>query len=210
MTRGDVIAEQVDFDGLLIAFDDRVLRPRRWTQEQSRWAAELLAGLPEGPVLELCAGAGQIGLAAVRDTANRRLVAVDADPVAVDYVQRNAERAGFSDRVDAVCTRLDRSLDLAQSFPLVIADPPWVPAADTGRFPEDPLLAIDGGADGLETARLCLAVAERHLTPGGVLLLQLGDKEQADRLLAEQSGRLRLVELREYGDRGVVVRLDAS
>ena len=72
--------QTVDFDGLTVCFDGRVLHPRAWTAEQSRWAARLLEDLPHGPVLELCAGAGQIGLAAVRRS-QRRLVCVEADPV---------------------------------------------------------------------------------------------------------------------------------
>ena len=51
------------FGGLAIAYDARVLSPRTWTLHQSLWALELLEQLPDGPILELCAGAGQIGLA---------------------------------------------------------------------------------------------------------------------------------------------------
>ena len=45
--------ETIDFGGLRIAFDQRVLRPRAWTENQSLWAAELLPSLPPGTVLEL-------------------------------------------------------------------------------------------------------------------------------------------------------------
>ena len=50
------VSEIVEFGGLTIAFDRRLLRPRPWTTLQSRWAAELLPSVPEGPVLE---GAGR-------------------------------------------------------------------------------------------------------------------------------------------------------
>ncbi|MEN3273049.1 MAG: hypothetical protein V7636_1810, partial [Actinomycetota bacterium] len=56
------------FGGLEIAFDDGVLTPRPWTIEQSQWAIELLHALPDGPVLELCCGAGQIGLVVAHAT----------------------------------------------------------------------------------------------------------------------------------------------
>ena len=66
-------------------------------------------------------------------------------------------------------------------FPLIIADPPWVPRAQVHAFPEDPRLAIDGGEDGLARIRECAAAIDGHLGPGGVALAQLapGD-EQAD------------------------------
>jgi cyclopropane-fatty-acyl-phospholipid synthase len=90
---------QHDFEGLTIRYDERVLAPRDWTAAQSRWAAELIGSAPPGPVLELCAGAGQIGLLAIAGTAHR-LVAVDADPVACEFVRTNARAAGLADRVE--------------------------------------------------------------------------------------------------------------
>src|SRR5689334_1747601 len=70
-----------DFSGLRIQYDDEVLAPRDWTAEQSRWAAELIREAGPGPVLELCAGVGHIGLLAVH-LVPRPLVCVDANPVA--------------------------------------------------------------------------------------------------------------------------------
>ena len=171
------LRETIDFDGLAIAFDDRVLRPRPWTVAQSRWAALLLDGLPPGPVLELCAGAGQIGLAAVARSP-RRLVCVDADRDATAFAAANAEVAGMTDRVEIRTARLTDALAGDERFALVIADPPWVRRAETERFPEDPLSAIDGGDDGLDVARDCVTVIGAHLLPGGAALLQLGSADQ--------------------------------
>ena len=57
--------QSVDFEGLRIEYDEHVLAPRPWTAAQSRWAAELIRVAPPGPVLEVCSGAGHIGLLAV-------------------------------------------------------------------------------------------------------------------------------------------------
>ena len=80
----------------------------------------------------------------------------------------------------------------------------------TSQFPEDPLAAIDGGADGLDVARACLSVIAAHLAPGGSAVLQLGTQAQADVLRGEPcftDGRLVLAEVRQE-ERGVLVRLD--
>ena len=169
------------FDGLRIRYDERVLTPRPWTVLQSRWAADLLPELPDGPVLELCAGAGHIGLAAVRRS-GRRLVCVDRDLVAAAYAVANAEDAGLASRVEVRQSPIADAVGPEERFPLVIADPPWVARADIRHYPEDPVGAIDGGADGLEVARACVELAGGHLVPGGALLLQLGDAEQVDNL----------------------------
>lgn len=199
-----------DVGGLRIASDERVLEPRPWTAAQGEWARQLLDSAPQGPVLEVCSGAGHIGLVAVHGT-GRRLVAVDLNPVAADYLVLNAAAAGLACEVEARTGLMDDPAVLApdECFALVVADPPWVTHERIGDFPEDPVVAIDGGADGLAVARTCLRVADAHLADGGALLLQLGDADQAERLAAEPDvvGSLRLTEVRSY-ERGVVARFD--
>ncbi len=201
----DLREERLPFAGLAISFDDRVLRPRPWTQEQARWAAARLANLPAGPVLELCCGAGQIGLAAVVGT-DRRLVCVDLDPTAAAYAEQNAKSAGLQRRVEVRRGRFQEVVGAEERFALVIADPPWVATAETDRFPQDPLLAIDGGSDGLTVARACLETIEQHLDRGGEALLQLGSVEQVAALMSLGSGSLRCLEVRRF-DGGTVARL---
>jgi methylase of polypeptide subunit release factors len=197
------------FGALDISYDHRVLTPRPWTAAQSLWAADLLGTAGPGPVLELCTGAGHIGLLAVAGS-GRRLVAVDADAVACDYARRNAAAAGLTDQVEVRHATLDEALAEDEQFPLIVADPPWVPSADTGRHPEDPLFAIDGGPDGLALARQCAEVADKHLAPGGVALLQLGNLEQVEALtdwLRDAPPDLTVEEVRRPHPTGVVVLL---
>lgn len=209
MTNGDVDElEETAFGHLTIRYDDRVLRPRGWTAAQSTWAAELARQAPAGPVLELCAGAGQIGLLAVA-LEPRRLVCVDVNPAAAELVGLNATAAGLADLVEVRTAPMDEALADDERFAVVIADPPWVPHAAIGRFPEDPPLAIDGGEDGLDLARTCVAVAARHLAPGGSALVQLGSPEQAAVLTADLPAGLTAGEVREF-ERGVVLRLDRA
>jgi release factor glutamine methyltransferase len=201
--------ETMTFGELRIAFDNRILRPRSWTADQSRWAAELIRTAPPGPVLELCSGAGQIGLLAVLGS-DRSLVCVDSDPVACAYATDNAAAAGISHRVEVRLARLDEAMRPNERFPIIVADPPWVRREETGRFPEDPLLAIDGGYDGLDVARLCLEVIADHLLPGGSALLQIGTTAQAEVVRTElptYNPGLFVTEVREL-EGGVVIRLD--
>jgi release factor glutamine methyltransferase len=200
--------ETVEFGGLQISFDGRVLRPRDWTVAQSWWAAALEQDLPAGDVLELCSGAGQIGLLAMAGS-DRRLVCVDVSTVAASYTHHNAEVAGMSDRVSVRTGRINQVLARGELFPLIIADPPWVPRAQTTRFPDDPLLAIDGGDDGMDVVHECLRAISGHLAPGGVALLQLGTAEQAETVAGLLDGTGLVVgEQRTYGDRGVLLRID--
>lgn len=191
-----------------VAYDASVLEPRPWTVLQAQWAAELAGSLPSGPLVELCTGAGHIGLAAAV-LSGRSVVLVDASADACRFAAANAGRAGVADRVEVRCVDLAAALGPDERFPLVLADPPYIPTADTGRWPEDPLTAIDGGDDGLTVARDCLTVAGRHVAPGGAVLLQLRDAGQVDRLTPDAAASgLRLDELRtEPSGRGVLALL---
>jgi release factor glutamine methyltransferase len=197
--------QTVDFGGLRIEYDERVLAPRPWTAAQSEWAARLIRTAPPGPVLELCSGAGHIGLLAAT-LAPRTLVCVDACAVACSYLRRNAARAGL--RVDVREGRMEEVLEPDEQFAVVIADPPWVRTDEVGSFPEDPVTAIDGGADGLGLARSCVEVFARHLVLAGSGLLQVGPDQGAlvEEMVAEHP-ELAVVATRDF-PRGTIVQVD--
>ena len=196
-----------DFGGLQIEYDDRVLAPRQWTTAQARWMAAVLRRLPDGPVLELCSGAGHIGLLAGVYT-GRDLVMVDASEAACEMAERNVAANPVKGSVDVRRGRVDEAIAPEERFVGIIADPPWVPSARTSTFPEDPVTAIDGGEDGLALALVCVDVIDRHLAPDGAAILQVGTVEQAEAVRERLRTGLRVVETRTFGDRGVLVRLD--
>jgi release factor glutamine methyltransferase len=80
-----------------------------------------------------------------------------------------------------------------------------VPTSRTADFPDDPVTAIDGGPDGLVLARGSLEVARDHLGSGGVLLLQLGSLDQAEKVRELAGAGLEVCEVRQPDPTGVVV-----
>lgn len=196
------------FGHLRIEYDDDVLRPRPWTVRQSLWAADLLRQSPPGPVLELCSGAGQIGLLAVA-ASGRRLVCVDVDARACELARLNARNAGMADRVEVVQGDLRCTDDLDQTFAMVLADPPYLRSADTGCFPDDPVRAIDGGPDGMRLVWPCLDAVRHRMSPRGTSLLQLRNVEQVQQVVdaVDARGDLCASEWRTFAC-GVVVRLE--
>jgi release factor glutamine methyltransferase len=165
------------FGPVVIEADTSVLSPRQWTLAQSAWAAELARESSPGPILELCCGAGQIGLAAAQLT-GRALVQIDRESRACAWARRNADRNGIAS--DIRNAPLEHALHDDECFAVVIADPPYLRTADVAQYPDDPPLAIDGGHDGLALVDTCLSVAARHTAAGAAMLLQVRGAEQAD------------------------------
>jgi len=203
------VTRSLVFGPLVVRYDERVLTPRPWTLMQSLWAAELATRATNGPILELCAGAGQIGLAAAALT-GRDLVQVETDPVAAGYARTNAAAAGRDSQVEVRNARMQTALAVGEQFSIILADPPYLPTADIARWPSDPISAIDGGADGLDVVRVCLQVASDHLTRGGAMLLQVAGEPQVRAVAAvlETTVTLELthLETRQHdGDRAVML-----
>ena len=173
-----------EFGPLCVGYDDTVLAPRPWTIVQSRHAAALLDGQPAGRLLELHCGTGHIGQAASL-WSGRPLVQIDDDPSACGWARRNAVANAVN--ADVRCLPLEalpreESMGGDESFALVLADPPYVPSAETARFADDPVHAIDGGPDGLDGIRAALPVAARLTRPGGAIVFQVRGPGQVDAL----------------------------
>lgn len=200
--------EVVAFGGLQIGVHPDVLAPRPWTVAQSRWAARLAGDLPDGPVLELYAGGGQIGLEVARLT-GRPVVQVEASAVACQLAYRNAVRNGLDRLVTIRQTRVGTPFR-RRPFALVLADPPYVPLAEVDRYPEDPRRAIDGGPDGLDHLRHLVRALPRYLTPTTPVLVQVRGAHQAQELgalLRRQGSPLLLAEVHAHGPDRAVARL---
>ena len=156
-------------------------------------------------MLDLGCGSGAIAVSIAHEHDTARLVAADVAPEAVETTRGNAECSGVGERVETVCGNLFAPLrdgDVPERFDLIVSNPPYVRGEEIGTLePEvrehEPLLALDGGEDGLDFYRRIAAEAEDFLQPEGLLALEVG-ADQADPVsdLLTDSGRFEIVEVR--------------
>ncbi|HTO68662.1 MAG TPA: peptide chain release factor N(5)-glutamine methyltransferase [Myxococcota bacterium] len=155
-----------------------VLIPRPETETLVR------AALDEKParVLELGVGSGCISAALARELPNAELVAVDVSPRALDVARENLAALALTDRVELLLA--DGLRDVAGRFDLVVSNPPYVARAElAGLAPEvrhEPVLALDGGEDGLDVIRRICTEAPERLERPGVLALEVGAGQAAE------------------------------
>ena len=137
--------------------------------------------LPQKPhVLELGTGSGCLAISLAKTLPNARVVATDISPGALAVAARNVARHGVGDRfVLGRGDLFEPVADLAggRPFDLIISNPPYIPTENIpgmGRYvaEHEPLLALDGGADGLAPHERILDAAADYLSPGGRVFLE--------------------------------------
>ncbi|WP_454812521.1 peptide chain release factor N(5)-glutamine methyltransferase [Labrys neptuniae] len=155
-----------------------------------------LALLPERDVtyrlLDLGTGTGAILIALLHERPRASGIGIDCSADALAVAALNAADNGVADRAQFQPRNWTEGLE--DKFDLIVSNPPYIPSADiAGLEPEvrqhDPLLALDGGTDGLDAYRAIVADAPRLLRPGGLLVFELGiGQEDAVAALMRQAG----------------------
>ena len=183
----------VSFHGLTFRTDPRALIPRPETSLLADWCLECLQNIPAPAVLDLCCGSGCIGLSLKAARPDLVLTMTDLSAEALSLARENAQTL----QLDAAFLQGDLFAPLSgAAFELIVSNPPYIPSRDCETLQEEvrrePLLALDGGGDGLDFYRRIAAEAPGHLRPGGQLLMELGDGEaQAVRTLLHRGGAVR-------------------
>lgn len=175
-----------DFRGLRINVDKRVLVPRPETEELAGLAADFLKTRGgELAALDYGAGSGAIGLWLAKEFPALRLTAAEKSARAIACARGNAVSLGLAERVKFV--RASTLTPVKGRFDVIVSNPPYIPTSVIpGLAPEvlsEPHMALDGGSDGLDVARMLAAKAPSRLKPGGALIMEMGE-QQAPRMLA--------------------------
>ncbi len=134
-------------------------------------------------ILDLGTGSGAILAALLVELPGATGIGVDQSEGAARTARDNLARAGLQGRGTVIVG--DWASALGGGFDLVVSNPPYIPSIDiVGLAIEvrenDPLAALDGGADGLSSYRIIAAEAPRLLKAGGHLVLELGIGQEAE------------------------------
>ena len=169
-----------EFMSLSFMVDGSVLIPRQDTEvlvETVLQYGEKIHG--EIGILDLGTGSGCIAISLASYLNNSRVIAVDISDAALNVARKNAALNRVERKVSFIKSDLFMALPNEESFHIIVSNPPYIPTEDIkGLEPEvrdcEPMLALDGGADGLDFYRRIAKDGKSHFKEEGLLALEVG------------------------------------
>jgi ribosomal protein L3 glutamine methyltransferase len=179
------ITREAWLQGVPFYVDERCIVPRSFIAELLGDAAlgmqlDAWLGAETHHVLDLCTGNGSLAVLAAMAYPEVEVDAADISPDALDVARINVQRHGLGERIRLIAS--DGLTALPHRYDLILCNPPYVNAHSMAALPQEyraePEIALAGGADGMDFVRRLLKDAPNHLTPGGVLLLEIGNERE--------------------------------
>ena len=219
MPVGRILGER-DFYGRRFLLNGATLEPRPDTETL---VEAVLARCPPEEAALLCdigTGTGAIAVTLLAERPSIRMVAVDLSVAALGCARQNAELHQVADRLLPVCADFTSALRPAgtglpgQGFDWVVSNPPYIRTAVLKQLSRevihhDPVLALDGGADGLEAYKIIVADAAHLLRKQGHIALEIGYDQAGDlknQLRHHGFGAIEIIKDLAGNDRVVVAR----
>jgi len=197
---------RVGFRTVQLVVGPGVFVPRPETELLAGWAVDeanrlVAAGRARPVVVDLCTGSGAIAVAVAAEVGTVQVCAVELNPAAHAYAERNVHGTGVELRLGDAANAF---ADLDGEVDVVVANPPYIPlgayeGVDLEARRHDPPVALWSGEDGLDAIRMVERVAHRLLRPGGAVGCEHADV-QGRSAPTVFSGAERWAQVRDHPD----------
>ncbi|MCS6942593.1 MAG: peptide chain release factor N(5)-glutamine methyltransferase [Geminocystis sp.] len=160
--------------------------------------------LRQGKWLDLGTGSGAIAVALAQVFPNAEIVAVDRSEKALNIAKQNAQRLGLSERIKFYKgSWFEPIKEQKNSFSGILSNPPYIPTSEIASLqPEianhEPIIALDGGEDGLQAIREIVEQSPQFLQDNGILILEImtGQGKMVEEII-KQKGQYTDMEIRK-------------
>lgn len=183
------ITNHQEFMKLDFYVDNNVLIPRADTEILVEEAIDFIRNKKSKKIkiLDICTGSGAIAVSVAKNIENAYVYATDLSDKALEIAQKNAWKNGVLNKCEFI--KSDMFENITGKFDVIISNPPYIKKSILKeldlKVQQEPMMALDGGEDGLNFYRILSENAYKFLKEDGALLLEIGydQKEEVINLL---------------------------
>ena len=168
-------------------------------------------------VLDLCTGSGAIAVSIIKECPRIKITASDISAEAIIVAQKNAKELGVSGRIDFIKSDVFSGIKtgmFGKKFDLIVTNPPYIRTGDLENLQREikehePLIALDGGADGLDFYRRIAKEASVYLNKGACILTEIGYDQAEDVIsLFDDAGFKRATVFQDLSGHDRIIRIE--
>ncbi|MBR1421787.1 MAG: peptide chain release factor N(5)-glutamine methyltransferase [Selenomonadaceae bacterium] len=179
------ITGQKEFFTIPFRVESGVLIPRPETEELVAIVTSRLKNRESIEILDLCTGSGCIALSILKFLPNSKATAIDLSDQAIKIANENSDCLNLQDRIEIIKGDLFEPIDPEKKFDAIVSNPPYIPQKDLENLPIDvrnfePMLALDGGIDGLDFYRKIAGESKNFLAEDGFVAVEIGIDQSKD------------------------------
>jgi release factor glutamine methyltransferase len=148
-------------------------------------------------LLDLCTGSGIIAISLAERRQGLKIIASDVSKDAVGVATVNAKKLGVDSHIKFIAGDLFEKFKtgtFGQKFDVIVSNPPYIRAAELSTLQREirehePMIALDGGEDGLDFYKKIIKGAPAYLKKGGAIFFEIGhDQAEQVSALIKESG----------------------
>mgnify|MGYP003591940476 FL=1 len=171
------ITNKQEFMKLNFYVDKNVLIPQPDTEILVEKAIEICNNHDNDiKILDLCTGSGAIGISIAKNIKNAKVYATDIKNTVIDIAKQNAKQNNV-DNIEFIVSDMFENIQ-EKDFDIIVSNPPYIETDVIKTLPtevrNEPIIALDGGKDGLKFYKIILSEYKKYLKKDGYLLLEIG------------------------------------
>lgn len=186
------ITNKQEFMGLDFYVDENVLIPQPDTEILVEEVLKKIEKLKDKiNVLDICTGSGAIGVSIAKNATNVNVTMSDISENALKVAQKNAKTNEVLDKCKFIKSNMFENIE--EKYNVIVSNPPYIKSKIIKTLEKEvqnePLIALDGGEDGLDFYKIIIQTAYKHLKENGILALEIGydQKEEVINLIEESN-----------------------
>ena len=208
------ITHQQEFMKLMFYVDENVLIPRPDTEILVEEVIKLAKSINAKKILDLCTGSGAIAVSLAKYIEGSQITATDISRKALSIAKLNATNNNVEDKITFVSSDLFQNIS-EEKYDIIVSNPPYIKRKVIKTLDEEvkrePIIALDGGNDGLDFYKKIIGNAYQHLKYKGYLCLEIGydQKDEVIDLISKEEKYINTYSKKDLfdNDRIVITKL---